>query len=210
MRLSLSDDDLVARFGVSRESVASMRIYHDLLLKWQKALNLVSSGSVSEAWERHFIDSLQVLSLVPDDVRSLVDLGSGGGFPGMVLAIARSNLDVHLVDSDQRKVQFLKTVSRETSAPVSVYAERVEKITENLVVDLVTARGFAPLIKIFEWTQNLAEAQPELRYLLLKGARVEEEIVEAQAQFSFDVERYSSITSADSFILLISNVRKLR
>lgn len=100
--------------------------YERLLKKWQNTINLVGPSTLSEAKKRHFEDSLQLLKHIPVAAKTLYDLGSGAGFPGLVLAMAKPDLDVHLIESDARKCQFLKTVSRETETPVTVHNQRIE------------------------------------------------------------------------------------
>ena len=209
MSLDYSDEALAERFSVSRESLQKLRDYQALLIKWQKAINIVSPASLDDAWARHFVDSLQLLSFIPAGVRHVVDLGSGGGFPGMVLTIARGDLNIALVDSDKRKMQFLKTVSRETSTPVQIYAERVENVLVDIPVDMITARGFASLDVILELAWPAIQINPDLQLLLLKGERAQKEIDATRTDFSFDCTLYESVTHTDASVLLISNVRKL-
>lgn len=210
MQLDYSDEYLMDEFGVSRESMDHLRHYHALLLKWQKAINIVSNNSLAESWERHFVDSLQLLKHIPDGAHKLVDLGSGGGFPAMVLAIARRDLDVTLVDSDQRKAQFLKAVSRETIGnSVGVRSERVENVLLDLAPDLITARGFSSLRTILEMVEPLLATRPALKLLLLKGERAAEEIEEARTLYAFECDSQPSLTNPLAAVLSISNVSKL-
>src|SRR5689334_12618331 len=106
--------------GVSRETTDKLRVYHDLLIKWQNSINLISPNTVSEAWERHFLDSVQLSPLIPPTAGTLYDIGTGAGFPGLVLAILRPELPVSLIESDSKKCAFLQTVSRETGTKVTV------------------------------------------------------------------------------------------
>jgi 16S rRNA (guanine527-N7)-methyltransferase len=194
-------------YCVSRESLEKLKLYHALLLKWQKAINLVSSNTLKEAWGRHFLDSLQLLPFV-ESCGKLVDLGSGAGFPGMVLSIVRPELRVTIVDSDERKCQFVKSVSRETLTPIDVFNGRVEILPSDLMPDIVTARGFAPLEDILDLTQPLYEGNSNLRYVLLKGRNANEEIAQAAQFYDFSLQKHASIVEADSSVLVISDVRK--
>ena len=202
--------DDVAPYGVSRESFDALVGYHALLEKWQRAINLVSPKSMHDSWRRHFLDSVQVLSHLPQDAElTLVDLGSGGGFAGLVVAICRPDYHVHLVDSDMRKCQFLKTVSRESALRnVTVHNRRVEAALPDLSPDYITARGFAALADIltFAYDAYCDDSPPE--FLLLKGARYAEELQGASDLFTFDCEETPSITDAQSRILHIKNVCK--
>lgn len=201
------DFDVLVEYSVSRESSERLKVYHALLVKWQKAINLVSGGTLKDAWRRHFLDSLQLLPFIPEAGR-LIDLGSGAGFPGMAVAIARPDLQVVLVDSDERKCQFLKTVSRETFTSAEVRSERVELLPSALAPDVITARGFAPLIEIFDLTASLREGNVDLCYVLLKGRGAEQEVEIARQAYDFQLERHQSGVEADSCILVITGVRK--
>ena len=120
---------------MSPEITEKLRKYESLLLKWQKTINLVSSSTLKDVWARHFEDSLQIIDLVPDTVKTVWDLGSGAGFPGLVLAIARPDLSVNLVESDVRKSAFLQNVSRETmSGNVYIRNGRLEDMLGILVI----------------------------------------------------------------------------
>lgn len=199
----------VEGFDVSRESFEALKHYHTLLLKWQKAINLVSPSSLSQAWARHFVDSVQVLPHVPQRDAVVADLGSGGGFAGLVVAICRPDLTVHLVDSDMRKCQFLKTVSRESSlANVTVHNGRVESVLPDLRSDYITARGFTALHDIVELS-SLCPNFADLSYVLLKGERYAEELEVLRQSYSVDCDVVPSITHHGAAILKLKNVGKL-
>lgn len=213
MDLSFSDDTLMERFCVSRESIEKLRIYEALLYKWQKAINIVSQKSLADAWIRHFVDSVQLLPLLPEGPMKILDLGSGGGFPGLVIAILRPDCEITLLDSDQRKMQFLQTVSRETGtacqfAPMRLDNYCVKVLEEGALPDCITARGFSALPNILDWTQALNEQKP-LRYVLLKGGAAEGEVESARKGFDFSCVSRESITDEHAAILQISDVCKL-
>ncbi|MBU6236020.1 MAG: 16S rRNA (guanine(527)-N(7))-methyltransferase RsmG [Alphaproteobacteria bacterium] len=187
---------------------ARLQLYHDLLLKWQKAVNLVSLATISDAWNRHFEDSLQLLDMIPENAKTLIDIGSGAGFPGLVLAIARPDLEVHLVESDQKKGTFLLTVSRETGAKnVHVHSERIESALPRLQGDVVTARALAPLGKLLTLTQPQWErADRPATLMLLKGEEWQKEVTLASQDHVFQVADYPSKTNPDAAILCITGV----
>jgi len=110
----------------------NLQTYQELLHKWQKRINLVSNNTIKDSWERHFEDSLQIIDLIPEMTKNLVDLGSGAGFPGLVIAIEKPEISVTLVESDQKKCSFLKTVSRETNTDVNVINDRIQSWEEEL------------------------------------------------------------------------------
>lgn len=136
--------------GLPAATVERLRVYEDLLRKWQRKINLVSESTLADIWSRHFLDSYQLLGLAGAWTR-WVDLGSGGGFPGLVVAIANADPSrkVHLIEADKRKVAFLREVSRETGAPVEIHSGRVEVVLPELCnqerFDIVSARALAPL-----------------------------------------------------------------
>ena len=126
-----------------------LELYAELLVRWQATINLVSPKTLPELWTRHIADSLQVQAVLPE-ARRWVDLGSGGGFPGLVTAILLADAPgatVHLVESDKRKAAFLRTVARETGAPATIHAERIETFVpaHAAPVDAISARALAPL-----------------------------------------------------------------
>lgn len=193
-----------SRLNVSRETFDKIRLYAELLERWQKSVNLVSPATLPEMWERHFLDSGQLVSLLPSEGR-LVDLGSGAGFPGMVLAVLRPTLDVHLIESDQKKAIFLSEVSRVTKTPVMVHARRVGEV-ENLGADVITARALAPMDELLDMT--LCHLKPNGIGLFLKGKEAEAEIKTARQGFSFEAELRPSITSSGGAIVRVSNLQR--
>lgn len=186
-----------------------LETYHALLEKWQKAINLVSSKSLPESWHRHFIDSAQMCAHIPENTKIYADLGCGGGFPGLVLAIMRPNLEVHLVESDERKGQFMRSVVRETqTSNVTIHTKRVEAVMGDITPDFVTARALAALDKLFDLCWPWAEQNAALTFCFMKGERAEEEIERARKTYDFDVHHHSSITDAHAQILGITNLKK--
>jgi 16S rRNA (guanine527-N7)-methyltransferase len=195
--------------NVSRESLAGLEIYHALLLKWQKAINLVSPKTIDEAWVRHFADSVQVEQFVSRESQVLYDLGSGAGFPGAAIAILRPELAVHVIESDERKCQFLRTVSRETNIVLNIHVSRIESIALDLPApDVVTARALADLSVLLEMILPWAALNPKLECVFMKGARADEEIGIARGTFDFDVVKRPSKTDNTASILLLKNISR--
>ncbi len=198
--IELSDDDR-----------SFLSTYAGLLTKWQRSINLVSSNTISDLWIRHLLDSLQLLPLMDamekDDL-ILADLGCGAGFPGLVIAGLRPDMNVHLVESDQRKCSFLQTVSRETNISADVHNARIEAVVAegDFMPDIVSARALASLEALFAYILPWAEKNKDLRMLFLKGARAAQEIEEAKASYDFDCEMTRSVTDNDAWLLNISNL----
>ena len=193
--------------NVSRETFFRLKEYQRLLELWQKKLNLVSSPSLAMAWERHFLDCYQLLSYLPPEPISLIDLGSGAGFPGLVLAILRSEtLSVTLVESDFKKCIFLENVSRETKTSVTILRSRIETLEKSIQGDVITARGLAPLSQLLDYAFFVMHDKSI--GLFLKGKEVEKEIQEAEKNWEFELEIYPSLTESTGRILKIARLRK--
>lgn len=191
--------------GVSRETFTRLEEYVSLLLKWQKKINLISDSTIPDVWARHILDSAQLISHIQPD-RKIVDLGSGAGLPGIILSILGVK-SITLVESDMRKVAFLREASRIANAPVQVENKRAETILLDNI-DVVTARGFAPLEKIFSILES--GLTPRHKMVLLKGREYEKEIAEAKANWHFDYKKIHSITDNNSAVLIIENIYKTR
>ncbi len=197
----------MALIDVSGEIRDRLDKYRALLVKWQARINLVASDSLSDAWDRHFIDSLQLVQFLPTGKFILADIGTGAGFPGLVLAIARPDIQVHLVESDAKKCEFLKTVSRETATPVLVHTDRIEKLPP-FPVDIMTARALAPLVELFKYALPYATLNPNLKMIFLKGAQAQDEITVARDVYDFTIESHESLTSSAGHVLIISQLNR--
>jgi len=194
--------------NVSRESFEKLEQYQVLLFKWQKAINLVSPKTLQESGVRHFADSVQLSQYIPDGVKTVMDWGSGAGFPGAVLAITDPDIHFTLVESDERKCQFLRTVSRETSATMRVENARIEDVVSECeaVPDLITARALKSVSILLDYARPLIEQKPELQLLLLKGENVRQELDEARDSYVFDVQSWPSVTNPLASVVLLSNI----
>lgn len=219
---------LARQFNVSRETVAKLVTYVDLLNQWQKTINLVSPATLPDVWHRHIADSAQLLTLAPPDARVWIDLGSGAGLPGLVVAILTSDQPgtrVTLVESDARKVAFLREVARRTGlnqssppghgfpqpqtreAAVDICDARIETASTHVRVgtgDVVTARALAPLPKLLGLC--LPYCRPETVVLLPKGRDAGREVGEAKAYFEFQADLVPSLTDRDARIVVGSNL----
>lgn len=189
--------------NVSRETEKRLLLYMELLLKWQKTINLVSQSTLQDGWNRHIIDSLQLFPYLPKDAK-LADLGSGAGLPGLILAIA-GHADVTLIESDKRKCSFLREAARQTETTVKILADRIENTVLD-TFDVITARGFAPLPRMLEMLEN--RLKTTCRLLILKGDHHTEEIANARRDWDFTCAILPSKTQAGSAILDIGNLTK--
>lgn len=183
-----------------------LKAYLGLLEKWQPKINLISNNTLENAWERHFEDSAQIVELLPRNAKVLFDLGSGAGFPGLVLAMKRKDVNVHLVESDQKKCSFLKTVSRETETPVQIHNLRIEDVSRETIPDVITARALASLEKLFEYCADWIKANPEIMLIFPKGGRADEELDVLSKSWKFDCRTCPSKTEENAKILIFSNI----
>ena len=182
--------------------MARLREYEALLLKWNPIINLVSRGSLNDAWERHFMDSLQLVRLLPATTAAGVDMGSGAGFPGLVVAIA-SGIHFSLIEADRRKAAFLNTVIAATGAPARVYAQRIEQVAIG-PADILTARALAPLTRLLSMGARLLK--PDGKGLFLKGNQAAGEIAAASASWHMRVVQHHSAASFGGVILEIDDL----
>lgn len=190
-------DEFRQAVPVDDEVFEKLATYAALLTKWQNAINLVGPGTMGDVWRRHMLDSAQLFPLLPKGAGTLVDLGSGAGFPGLVLAMMGVP-DVHLVESDHRKAAFLSHVSRETNTDVTVHTQRIETMPP-MVADVITARALAPLPKLLGLAERFVG--PDTVCLLLKGQDVDSELTETTKSMNMEVERMPSLTASSATIL---------
>lgn len=189
---------------VSRETLAEgvrrLEIYAGLLVKWQKAINLVGPATIPDLWRRHMLDSAQLLPLLPSIAAgsdgAITDFGSGAGFPGLVLA-ALTERPVQLIDSDVRKCAFLRETAQAMGigARVAVHAKRFDALTP-WSAPVITARACAPLDQLLAWTAPFAVEKTV--FLFLKGAKVDDELTAAAKHWTMEVERHPSIAGPDT------------
>jgi len=196
--------------NVSRETKAKLELLEHELRRWQAIKNLVGPATLDQIWDRHIVDSLQLLDLAPE-ARTWVDLGSGAGFPGLVLAIAgqERGLAVHLVESNSRKCAFLRQIARLTEAPATVHEVRLETVIPGFVgkADVVSARALASLTQLLEWTEPMLKAGTI--GLFPKGRDVESELTEARKKWTFEADILPSRTDSEARILRITSIESL-
>ncbi len=192
-------EDIRRATGVSRETLDRRDAYVALLTKWQRRTNLVAPASLGDVWRRHLLDSAQLAEYLPAVPARLVDLGSGAGFPGLVLAIVAGH-DVELIESDGRKCAFLTAAAAETGAKVTVHEARIEAMPRG-PADVITARACAPLTRLLGYAERFRG--PDTVCLFQKGARVDEELTEAAKTWMMDFQRYPSQTDPQGTLLSI-------
>lgn len=199
-----------AAVNVSRETSERLRAYAALLEKWNPAINLVSRSTIPALWTRHFLDSAQLLPIAPDTARTWLDLGAGGGFPGLVLAILaaeqRPELKFTLVESDARKSAFLLKVVAETGIGAKIETARAESLPPQ-AAEVLSARALAPILRLLPLAQqHLAEGGI---CLFPKGANHSAELDAALASWTFRVQKHPSRTEETGVILEIGGIRRV-
>lgn len=199
----MTPDDIARLLNVSRETIDKFRAYLTLLEKWQARINLVANSTLAEAWQRHILDSGQLAAFYPPQTKNIMDVGSGAGFPGLVLAIM-GGVTVDLVESDQRKAVFLSTVIRELDLPAKVHNQRIETLPQ-LLPDVITARALAPVPKLLKLIEN--QLSPESVCLFLKGAGVQDELTNLQTYSTMDATTHPSLSGPTGVVLELKNSR---
>jgi len=199
----LTPEAFAETLGVSRETLARLQAYADLLKTWNQRINLVSAASLADVWQRHILDSGQLIEHIDPSQRVLVDLGSGAGLPGLILGILGVP-DVHLIESDQRKAAFLREAARVSNTSVSIHPTRIESVTP-FPADIVTARALAPLSDL------LALSAPFLAEttvcLFLKGQGLRDELTAAQEQWIMRTQILASLADPTGHILRVEGLR---
>jgi 16S rRNA (guanine527-N7)-methyltransferase len=200
----LTPESFAAETGVSRETLARLEAYTGLLAQWNERINLVGQDSLRDPWRRHFLDSAQLLPMIPKGTRNLIDLGSGAGFPGLVLAVLGVP-GVELVESDARKCAFLREAARIALAPVGIHNTRIEALPARRA-DVVTARACAPLDKLLIMAQGFIG--PRTTCLFLKGERAAEELTAARRAWTMAASLHPSRSDPRGVIVALEQIAR--
>jgi len=194
-------------FPVSRETLARFEAYAELLTRWSARINLVGRDTLADLWRRHMLDSAQLRAFVATASQSLIDLGSGAGFPGLVLAIL-DVAGVELVEADSRKAAFLREAARVVEVEVTIRPCRLATVPPH-AVDVVTARALAPLDRLLDLAQPFIG--PDTVCLFPKGERAEQELTLARKRWTMNSSMHDSIADPRGVILRLHGVaRELR
>lgn len=198
--------DWATEHHVSRETLTQLATYAQLVEKWQESINLVAKSTLPDIWNRHILDSAQLFPLIDSpSAKTLLDMGTGAGFPALVLAILGVG-HVHMIESDSRKCAFLETVSRETGieSRVTIHAKRIANVTP-FAVDVITARALAPLTELLRLAIPFMTDSTVL--LMAKGQSWQDELDFAKSHWAMDCTPIPSITNPASRILQIQTLR---
>ena len=189
-------------YDVSRETCDKLNIYAGLLEKWQKSINLVSHSTIAHLWERHILDSAQLLPHLPKTPVKILDCGSGAGLPAVILAILTDH-QIEMAESDTRKCAFMQTALRETGAKALIHNERLEKIPFR-DADIITARAFASIDKILDLTA--AQHKEGQIFWLLKGRSVNEELTHKAVSNKIEHQNYDSVIAGEGVITRLTRL----
>ena len=210
-----SGPDRLAGFDVSRESRARLTAYVDLLVKWQRRINLIGPATVDDVWQRHIADAVQLVPLIKPHVKRILDLGSGAGIPGLVVAISlmeRQPVTVHLVESTKKKSAFLRQAVLLTGAPAIIHDCRIEELATAGPagplegIDLVTARALAPLPKLLQLALPWLEAGAT--GLFHKGREIDRELTESAKYWRIACVRHPSFVDPNGCILEVNEIER--
>ncbi len=201
---SVIENYLLSLPNVSRETLTRWERYVEALLKWNKRINLIGPLTEQDVWERHILDCAQLLKHLPENTETISDFGTGGGLPGLILALS-GNYNMHLVESNRKKTAFLHSIAPQAVGKVAIHDQRIEKLRA-WNSDVITARALAPmnelLILLEQFTQKTKLA------LFLKGQNVVEEIEEATRYWDFEAKLHPSITNSESVIVAMTRIKR--
>jgi len=195
---------------VSRETITSLKKYENKLILANKELNLIGNSTINEIWTRHFLDSVQVIDFIDKNYKTLVDIGSGAGFPGLVLAIALKDrkipFKVKLIEKSPKKTKFLKNLIQELNLNVEVINKNIFENSKKLSEDIFVARAFKPLKIILELIHNKTENWKKIFIFLGKTGK--NELLQASKNWDIEYKQRVSITSNDSIVIEINRLKK--
>jgi 16S rRNA (guanine527-N7)-methyltransferase len=202
---------LKAILNVSRETIDRLSLYEALVKKWNPTINLVAKSTISEIWSRHIVDSAQIWNLRPDSPKHWLDLGSGGGFPGLVIAAIADeiapDMKVSLVESDARKSAFLLKAAQEMGIRPKIHIDRIESL-EPQGADVISARALAPVASLLNFAER--HRTSDTICLFSKGQAHEIELTEARKYWTFDIQKTPSVTDSRGVILKIGGFGRVR
>ena len=204
--------DTFTRFTqVSRETITSLKKYENVLINANKTLNLIGNSTINDIWTRHFLDSVQVIDFIDKNDNTLVDLGSGAGFPGLVLAIAVKDrkipLKIKLIEKSPKKAKFLRDLINNLHLDVEVINQNLLEDPKKLLEDVFVARAFKPLKIILQLIHNKAENWKKIFIFLGKTGK--SELLQASKCWNIEYKQRKSVTSNDSTVIEINRLKKI-
>ena len=210
MDKSIQIDTFSRLTKVSRETITSLKIYENILIECNKSLNLVGKSTINQIWTRHFMDSAQVIDFIDKNSKTILDLGSGAGFPGLIIAILAKDrkipFQITLLEKSKKKSEFLKRIISKLKLKVNVLSENVFDKKIKMKNDVFLSRAFKPLVKTLELIHNQANNWNKI--LIYQGKTGDEELLLASKSWNIKYKQWSSVTSRDSKILEINELKK--
>jgi 16S rRNA (guanine527-N7)-methyltransferase len=198
-------------YQVSRETISSLVKYEKILIKANKNLNLIGKSTINTIWTRHILDSYQVIDFIEENDKTLVDIGSGAGFPGLVIAIAAKEkkipIKINLIEKSSKKTKFLTDVVNKLNLDVKVTCENILKSDKKIYEEILVARAFKPLPIILKLIHN--KAQKYKKFFIFLGKTGKNELLQASKSWDIEYKQRVSITSKDSLIIEISKLKKI-
>lgn len=191
------------KIRVSHETMAKLDSYAAMLEEWNQKFNLVAESTLPQIWQRHFLDSAQLTRFMPPDSKSYGDIGTGAGFPGLVLAILGLQ-NMHLIESNGKKISFLREVVSKLELPVTIHHKRVEDCGD-LKCDVVTARAVTVMKDLLPLSQRIL--RPGGACIFMKGRMADAELTESRKAWTFDLVKMPSLSDESGSILILQNIR---
>jgi 16S rRNA (guanine527-N7)-methyltransferase len=195
--------EFLKKTPVSHETMDKLDRYAELLVEWNQKFNLIAKSTLSHIWTRHFLDSAQLMLHIQPKTAVVADLGSGAGFPGLVLSIL-GICNVHLIESTGKKAGFLQLVNKELGLKATIHSRRIEEM-KNFRADVITARAIAPLPELLKLSMPLIKK--DSLCLFLKGQNVDRELTDSKKYWTFDSEKIPSLSDASGNVLIIRHLR---
>jgi len=195
---------------VSRETIKILFRFEKLLIKENKSLNLIGKSTINQIWQRHILDSFQVIDFIENNDKTLIDIGSGAGFPGLIIAIAAKDrkipLKVTLMDKSEKKTKFLKKIISELDLNVEVICQNIFEVDKKIMKHVLVARAFKPLPKILELIHN--QAQDWKKIIIFLGKTGKNELLQVSNKWDIEYKQRASITNNDSLVININKIKK--
>ena len=210
MDRSTQIDTLSSITQVSRETIASLNKYEKILIEANKTLNLIGKSTINKIWIRHFLDSLQVIDFIDKNDGSIVDLGSGAGFPGLILAIGakdkKLSFKIKLIEKSPKKAKFLREIIQQLNLDAQIINQNVFQMRNKFYDDVFVARAFKPLNKILELIHSNAKNWKKI--LVFLGKTGKSELIEASKIWDIEYKQKKSVTNDDSLIIMLTKINK--
>jgi 16S rRNA (guanine527-N7)-methyltransferase len=205
LTMQLTAEEFKKLSCLKNEKFDRLVVYIDLLKKWQKSINLVGKNSLFDVWRRHVLDSAQLSKFITPKTMIIADIGTGAGFPGMVLAILleKEDREFHLIESNERKCAFLREVNLATQAGVFIHNKRIEDINA-LSVDLVVSRAVASVDKLLQYSSFILKKDGKC--IFLKGKKWKEELTQAQLKWNIKENIIQSLSDSTGKILKLEEI----